>query len=71
MGVHFPRILIVRFLHTRHSASLEDGAFFDQFIDTFRIRLRFSGQSLEVSRLASRNGASRARGRFHPLRAAY
>ena len=46
MGVHFPRILIVCFLHTRYSTSLEDVTFFDQFIDAFRIRLLRSGQSL-------------------------
>jgi hypothetical protein len=46
MGVYYLRILIVGFLHTRHSASLEDVTFFDQFVDAFRIRLLRSGQSL-------------------------
>jgi len=35
MGVHFPRILIVGFLHARHSAGLKHVSFFYQFIDAF------------------------------------
>jgi hypothetical protein len=46
-GVHFPRILIVCFLYTRYSASLEDVTFFDQFIDAFRVRLLDPGQTFK------------------------
>jgi len=53
VGMHFPRILIVGFLYTRHSASLKDVSFFHQFIDAFRVRLRHPGQTFQVCRLTS------------------
>ena len=56
-GVHFPRILIVCLLYTRHSASLEDVTLFDQFIDAFRVRLFDPGQTFKVCGLGSRNRA--------------
>ena len=68
MGMHFPRILIVCFLHTSNGASLESVPFFDQLVDAFRIRSLGSGQSLEVSRSTGRNCAFSAQGRIGSLR---
>jgi hypothetical protein len=45
MSVHFPRILIVGFFHSRHRARFKDVTFFNQLIDAFRIRLLGAGQS--------------------------
>lgn len=44
-SVHFPCILIVGFLHSRHRAGFKDVAFFNQLIDAFRIRLLGAGQT--------------------------
>ena len=46
MSVHFPRILIVGFLNTRHGAGFNNVSFLDQFVDAFRIRLLGSGQAV-------------------------
>jgi len=70
MGMHFPSILIVCFLHTSNGASLEGVPFFDQLVDAFRIRSLGSGQSLEVSRSTGWNCAFSAQGRIRSLRAA-
>ena len=35
MGVHFPRVLIVGFLHARHGAGFKHISFFYQFINAF------------------------------------
>lgn len=45
MGVYFPRILIVGFLHAGHRARLKNVSFFNQLIDAFRIRLLDAGQT--------------------------
>lgn len=54
MGMDFLRILIVSFLDTRHSASLNSVSLFDQFVDTLRIGLFGPGQTFQVSRLPIR-----------------
>lgn len=45
MGVYFPRILIVSFLHSRHRAGFKGVPFFNQLIHAFRIRLLGAGQT--------------------------
>ena len=45
MRVHFPRISIVGFLHSRHRAGFKDVTFFNQLIDAFRVRLLGMGQT--------------------------